>query len=91
MLIALDYDGTYTADPVLWDAFICTATRRGHKVIIATMRFESEPIVFECEITTKILEIIYTGRIAKIEFLEKVGIRPNIWIDDKPGYIFSDS
>ncbi len=30
MLIALDYDGTYTADPGLWHPFIAASRARGH-------------------------------------------------------------
>lgn len=42
LLIALDYDKTYTADPVLWETFIAAAKHRGHSVIIATMRYPEE-------------------------------------------------
>ncbi|MBK8754531.1 MAG: hypothetical protein IPL99_24050 [Candidatus Competibacteraceae bacterium] len=40
LLIALDYDGTYTEDTKLWDAFIALATRAGHWVICCMMRYE---------------------------------------------------
>lgn len=36
--IALDYDNTYTADNVLWDAFIKLSVSLGHSVYIVTMR-----------------------------------------------------
>lgn len=77
MLIALDYDGTYTADPVLWDAFIKKAKERGHEVKIATMRFPSEPVPdVGCE-------VVYTERKAKY------GCMPaDIWIDDRPHFLF---
>ena len=38
MLIALDFDETYTRDPEFWDIVIANATQRGHAVICATMR-----------------------------------------------------
>lgn len=79
MLIALDYDGTYTADPVLWDSFIAKAKERGHKVKIATMRHPSEPIP---DIG---LDVVYTSRKAKF------GCMPaDIWIDDNPQYLFGN-
>ena len=78
MLIALDYDGTYTADPELWKAFITKARERGHEVKIATMRFPTEPIPdIGCE-------VIYTSRKAKF------GCMPaQIWIDDMPHFLFT--
>lgn len=42
MNIALDYDGTYTADPDMWLRFVEEAQAAGHKVFIVTMRYESE-------------------------------------------------
>jgi hypothetical protein len=81
MLIALDYDGTYTADPELWDAFILDARKRNHTVVIATMRFDSEPIHIPD------VRVIYTGRRAKREFLDALGLRPQVWIDDTPDWI----
>lgn len=42
MLIALDYDGTYTADPVFWETFIVSARVHGHTVVCITMRHEHE-------------------------------------------------
>lgn len=85
MLIALDYDGTYTADPVLWGAFLAQAAQRGHEVVIATMRHESEPIAVDG------VRVIYTGRQAKRPFLQTMGLNPSIWIDDMPDFILFGS
>ena len=79
MLVALDYDGTYTRDPALWDGFIVEATKRGHSVKILTMRYPSEAIAnVPCE-------VIYTSRKAKHGFVEA-----DIYIDDMPQYLFRD-
>jgi peptidoglycan/xylan/chitin deacetylase (PgdA/CDA1 family) len=83
VIIALDYDGTYTADPAMWDAYIKIAKARGHEVLIATMRFESEPV------NVKGVRVIYTGRKAKAPFLRDLGIEPAIWIDDNPCFIYA--
>lgn len=85
MIIALDYDGTYTADPSLWDNFCADAKRSGHTVIVVTMRHKSEPIkVGE-------LDVYYTGRSAKRAFVNALGIQPSIWIDDMPDFILHGS
>jgi hypothetical protein len=80
MLIALDYDKTYTADPALWNDFIQSAQNRGHTVKIVTMRTPAETIV------NVPIEVVYTSRKAK-----SVVINADIWIDDSPQWVYQDS
>jgi hypothetical protein len=80
MLIALDYDKTYTADPALWDNFVQSAQNRGHTVKIVTMRRPDEFIV------DVPVEIVYTSRKAKAAF-----VSADIWIDDSPQWVYQDS
>jgi hypothetical protein len=84
MIIALDYDGTFTADPELWQHFIRDATERGHKVVCVTMRYPDEPIGDMDGVS----EIIYTSREAKGPFMAALGRLMDVWIDDKPHWIF---
>lgn len=81
ILIALDYDGTYTADAGLWDAFIANCEARGHRVVCITMRHPHEAISPPCE-------VIYTGRKAKLAHAASIGLVPKIWIDDMPELLF---
>ncbi len=83
MMIALDYDKTYTLDPEFWDSFISSASKRGHEVFCATMRHETEPIEIPCA-------VIYTSRKAKAAYLKERGIVPDIWIDDNPAWLYTD-
>jgi len=83
LIIALDYDRTYTRDPGLWNEFIAMAELMGHKVVCVTMRDNTEPIVPELTIQT-----YYTARAAKGRHLIMAGIEPDIWIDDDPLSIF---
>ena len=80
MIIALDYDKTYTADPTLWNGFIFAAKARKHDVKIVTMRYPSEII------TAPPAEVVYTSRKAKRKFFAA-----DIWIDDSPQWIYSDA
>lgn len=86
MIIALDYDKTYTADPILWDVFVVHAQSRGHKVICLTMRRYPEE-----QIKIKNVDITYTNRKAKKVFADENGIAVDIWIDDKPAWLFEDA
>lgn len=80
MIIALDYDGTYTADPELWDDFIAKARWRGHQVTCVTMRHKHEgaPDV-PCD-------VVFTSRKAKMN-----AFKADIWIDDNPNWLLNDS
>ena len=80
MLIALDYDKTYTADSALWDNFVQLAQNRGHVVKIVTMRTPSEPVI------NPPVEVVYTSRKAK-----SAVVSADIWIDDSPHWVYQDS
>ena len=80
MIIELDYDKTYTADPVLWDDFIVAAKARRHDVKIVTLRTPNEAIQIDG------VEVIYTSRQAKMKH-----IVADIWIDDNPAWVYQDS
>lgn len=89
MIIALDYDKTYTASPKLWDAFIDLCTNNGHRVVCITMRYPEEAIKIKNE--TQCVDIYYTSRKAKKPWAEAMGIPVAIWIDDNPGWLFEDA
>ena len=79
MRIALDWDGTYTADPELWDAFTKLAESRGHTVTIVTLR---APVV---ERVSTDLDVVYCSRTAK-----RKHFTADVWIDDSPQWIDED-
>lgn len=89
MLIALDYDGTYTEDPEMWNDWIRSARARGHKVIACTMRYEeSEGAEVKEALIGRVNEIYFTSRRAKADYLLELGLVPKIWIDDNPMWIY---
>jgi hypothetical protein len=92
MIIALDFDGTYTEDPKLWDNFIYEVKLLGHTVLCVTMRYkETESQDVLAALNGKVDRIVFTERIAKAEKLKSLGIKPDIWIDDNPYWIFQNS
>lgn len=80
MLLALDYDGTYDADPQLWDDFIFNAVGRGHAVILATSRSTTDGLPK----IPGIVEAIPCGATHKRAACKAIGYEPAIWIDDQP-------
>jgi len=92
MLIALDYDGTYTADPDLWNVFIANARDRGHSIVVATMRHNAlEGDEVRSALGELVDLIVFTERKAKKQFLRNMNIIPDIWIDDNPDWLYEDS
>lgn len=83
MIISLDYDLTYTADPTLWNNFLRNCMLRGHTVYIVTARPDDCPIDKEPLVD----KVFYTAGESKKPYMEKQGIDVNIWIDDSPNMI----
>lgn len=97
-IIVIDFDGTYTADPELWDVFLVAARERGHKIICATMRHEDlEGDEVKEALADKVDKIIFTGREAKHSIVQTALLNDGydlidvvqrmIWIDDNPHWI----
>lgn len=92
MIIALDFDETYTLDPDFWDEFICHSEAGGHKVILATYRHETldaDPLLDHLKDWE--IECYFTDGKAKRPFLKDLGIEVDVWIDDNPFSITQDS
>lgn len=79
---ALDYDGTYTRDPALWDAFIAAAKAAGHRVLIVTCRRDTEENVADVKVEG--CPVIFTRLGSKAECCAKRGTNIDVWIDDDP-------
>lgn len=86
--IAIDFDDTITADPLMWRSVIGRMRDRGHKVICVTgRRFNAEnkqaidEYLAECDIE---LTVFYTNLGSKIRYMESTGLKVDIWIDDNP-------
>ena len=75
MIIALDYDGTYTRDPELWERFIDSAISSGHQISCVTMRYPQEEVRMR-------IPVVYTSRQAKM-----LCFKADIWIDDNPHFL----
>lgn len=85
LTIAIDYDDTFTADPLLFEYFMMESAGRGHKVICVTARHYTPENKEELKSELPKGTLIYfTGHRSKMEYMAEQGIIPNIWIDDQP-------
>jgi hydroxymethylpyrimidine pyrophosphatase-like HAD family hydrolase len=91
MLLALDYDETYTRDPEFWDMVIRYAKHRNHSVICVTARDERYRDEVERDLGGKVEAIICTNGRAKHGAAHQAGYMPSVWIDDSPLWIHTDA
>lgn len=90
MNIALDFDGTFTADPSLWLDFINRANLfGGHRVYIVTARDgENDGINWSrVGLMDQPCEVIWCDGRPKREVTKLAGVHIDIWIDDNPAAI----
>jgi hypothetical protein len=90
MNIGLDYDDTYTRNPVMWNRVIWMMRMFGNKVYIVTWRSESESVEIYDKLGDKVDGVYPTNRQAKEKFMYAQGIRIDVWIDDNPRAIIQD-
>lgn len=84
MLIALDFDGTFTADPKFWSFFAHDAVVNGHQVITVTHRrdtFENAQAMRNLGVNWP---IVFAYDLPKKYAAMKCGYAVDIWIDDNP-------
>lgn len=93
MNISLDYDETYTRDPIAWDQFISLMKSRGHTVYCVTLRSSElhESLEVMNDLNGKVDAIFFTNRSAKRSFMSNQGLWIDIWIDDMPIFIDRDA
>jgi hypothetical protein len=83
MIIAIDYDFTFTNDVELFSRFIAVAQLRGHTVICVTGRTEPPDLTREVQFPPGV-KTICAGAMEKRKAAENAGYKVDIWIDDMP-------
>lgn len=93
MKIAIDFDDTYTKDPVMWNEIIHMMISRDHEVWCISAR----PEIHMDRVRETIGSIIGRDRCigtnlkGKRKYVwEMHGLRPDVWIDDTPEAIGGD-
>jgi hypothetical protein len=84
LTVAIDFDGTFAADPIVWRAVAELLKARGHTVIMVTQRTEN----FRADVAEVVgldwLRIIFASGKSKEDAALDSGFKVNIWIDDAP-------
>ena len=88
MLIAIDFDDTLTADPVLFRTLIAVIESFGHRTICVTARRDTSENRLDIEGYFRKygieLYVHYTAGASKVDHMARIGVKVDIWIDDDP-------
>lgn len=90
MIIAIDYDGTYAADPETFNHVIEIFRQAGHAVICVTGRSAGtmgQPVLDSIGKIIGEENCIFAGTLWKRMAAEKKGWKVDVWIDDMPEMI----
>lgn len=79
-VISIDYDDTWTEDPVMWRHIAELMRSRGHIVVMCTSRAASNPV----DGVPAWVEVYYTNGAPKAAFMAQAGLMVSIWVDDMP-------
>lgn len=91
MIISMDFDNTFTKDPVTWLQVMRNLRMAGHTVLVVTGRRENvypEDFNIFKEYGFKVYK---TKWLAKRVYMREIeGIEVDVWIDDKPEAIIEN-
>lgn len=89
-VVAVDYDDTISHHDSAWLKILKAFELTGYRVIIVTYRQPNmcpEDLQFLKDAGYK---VYFTGQKSKREFMRRLNIDVNIWIDDKPETVLFD-
>ncbi len=83
MIISIDYDSTYSADPETFNQMIDLFQKAGHSVICVTSRSPDQggPVLNSIG---KLIPVIFANGEFKKAAARKRGYDVNVWVDDMP-------
>jgi hypothetical protein len=84
MIIAIDFDGTFTVDPRTWRSVIRTLVDAGHTVICATARTQSNANDHDLSEATGVKVVCCGVEVCKRVACARAGYNVAVWIDDCP-------
>jgi hypothetical protein len=91
VILALDYDDTYTRDPRMWNDIIGMMQQAGHTVYCVTMRTPEEGRAVRESLESRVDGIFFTACRAKRDFMNARNIIVDVWMDDNPAFILMDA
>jgi hypothetical protein len=85
MLIAIDFDDTYTRDPMGWRGMVQLFRLRGHDFVMVTARSsEGESGREVRDMIGGLMPIVFAAGMWKKQSAKLNGYHVDVWIDDQP-------
>lgn len=89
MIVGMDFDDTYTADPEAMDAVISALIQHGHRVVIVTGRGDHHRPLAESVMRSRWdgeVAVVRANRnpLGKYVAALEAGYEVDVWIDDEP-------
>lgn len=88
MIISVDFDDTFTADPVAWRSVIKLLQSSSHTVVCVTGRHGTQEDIEEMSAALPAgLPVVFAGDEAKKDAAILAGYAVDVWIDDQPARV----
>jgi len=87
LIIAIDYDDTFSADPEFWTFVIEHGKSRGHAFVCVTARCGSPEDRHELREALPNIPFHFSCDEPKADYARRYGLGIDVWIDDMPGWI----
>jgi hypothetical protein len=86
MVIAIDYDDTFTRDRVTWDLVIHDLNSAGHTIICVSSRKETQDNrrKLRDDLPNRVSAIVLAFDKPKRLAAKEAGFAVDVWIDDRP-------
>lgn len=88
MIIALDYDRTYKLEPELFLNIVRLFVEAGHTVYAITTGSYQESLGIDPRLRKLAKSVLATNHQSKFDFVKRMDIWIDIWINDDPAAIF---
>lgn len=83
MIFAIDFDGTFAADPDMFRLAVRLLRARGHGCFLITNRREDQGAEVKL-LVGDLMPIVFAGPMSKYDAAFAAGYDVDIWIDDAP-------
>lgn len=88
MVVAFDFDGTWTRDPVFWRAVVALLLASGHACVMVTGRSDADR--WGAEVRREIgnlMPIVFAAGGWKDAAARRAGLIVDVWVDNEPSGI----
>jgi hypothetical protein len=84
MVIGIDFDGTFTSDPVMFREIVRVMRAFGHTPIMVTQRCIEHAAEIRAIVQIPDLHIVYASGQSKESAAQLAGFTIQFWVDDNP-------